>query len=216
MESLEISAKTEEEAIEIALEKIGAARDEVEVVVVKKGKTGFLGIGGEEPTVRVTMRPPEGAEAEQEDGVALAQELLEKLLSLMEVSATVTVQQAMEEEGPAVLDITGGDLGILIGRRGQTLLSLQHLIYLMVSHRLKSRIQVVIDVEGYRQRRQEALTTLALRIAETVQASGEPADLEPMPANERRVIHLALQDHEAVTTESVGEGESRKVTIKTR
>jgi len=186
------------------------------VVVVKKGKTGFLGIGAEEPTVRVTMRPPEGAEAEQEDGVALAQELLEKLLSLMEVSATVTVQQAMEEEGPAVLDITGGDLGILIGRRGQTLLSLQHLIYLMVSHRLKSRIQVVIDVEGYRQRRQEALTTLALRIAETVQASGEPAVLEPMPANERRVIHLALQDHEAVTTESVGEGESRKVTIKTR
>ncbi len=184
------------------------------MVVVKKGKTGFLGIGGEEPTVRVTVRPPEGVE--EEDGVALAKEMLENLLSLMKLSATVTVTQAEEEEAPAVLDITGDDLGILIGRRGQTLLSLQHLVYLMVSHRLKSRIQVVIDVEGYRQRRQEALTRLALRIAETVQASGEPADLEPMPANERRVIHLALQNHEAVTTESVGEGEARKVTIKKR
>jgi spoIIIJ-associated protein len=214
MESLEISAKTEEEAVEIALEKLGAAPDEVEVVVLKKGKSGFLGLGGEEATVRVTMRPPEGTE--EEDGVALAKEMLEKLLSLMKLSATVTEKQASEGEGPTVLDITGDDLGILIGRRGQTLLSLQHLVYLMVSHRLKSRIPVVIDVEGYRQRRQETLTTLALRIAESVEASGQPADLEPMPANERRVIHLALQDHEAVTTESVGEGESRKVTIKKR
>lgn len=187
----------------------------MEVVVLKKGKSGFLGIGGEESTVRVTIRPPEGTE-EEEDGVALAKEMLEKLLSLMKLSATVTEKQASEGEGPTVLDITGDDLGILIGRRGQTLLSLQHLVYLMVSHRLKSRIPVVIDVEGYRQRRQETLTTLALRIAESVEASGQPADLEPMPANERRVVHLALQDHEAVTTESVGEGESRKVTIKKR
>lgn len=186
----------------------------MEVVVLKKGKTGFLGLGGEESTVRVTLRPPEATE--QEDAVALAKEMLEKLLSLMNLSASVTVQQAPEGEGPAVLDINGDDLGILIGRRGQTLLSLQHLVYLMVSHRSKSRVPVVIDVEGYRQRRHEALTKLALRMAESVQASGQPVDLEPMPANERRIIHLALQGHEAVTTESVGEGESRKVTIKKR
>jgi len=184
------------------------------VVVLKKGKTGFLGLGAEDSTVRVTVRPPEGAE--QDDGVALAKEMLEKLLSLMKLSATVTEKQAPEGEGPVILDITGDDLGILIGRRGQTLFSLQHLVYLMVSHRLQSRVPVVIDVEGYRQRRQEALTRLALRTAESVEATGQPADLEPMPANERRIIHLALQDHEAVTTESVGEGESRKVTIKKR
>ena len=213
MESLEISAKTEEEAVEIALEKLGAARDEVEILVLKKSKGGFLGLGGGEATVRVTRRGPQ---VEAAEGVALAREILEKLLSLMKFSATVSEVKPEDGESPTVLDITGDDLGILIGRRGQTLLSLQHLVFLMVSHQLKSHVPVIIDVEGYRQRRQEALIRLAHHMAESVQASGKPVDLEPMPANERRIVHLALQDHKAVTTESVGEGESRRVTIKKR
>ena len=213
MESLEISARTEEEAIEIALEKIGAAREEVEVVVVKKGKARFLGLGGEETTVRVTRRQ---SEATVQEAVTLAKEILEKLLSLMKVSAAVHEKETSSPEGETriALDITGDDLGILIGRRGQTLFSLQHLVYLIVSHQLQARVPIIIDVEGYRERRQEALTMLAVRIAESVAASGQSVDLEPMPPNERRVIHLALQDHSTVTTESVGEGEARKVTIK--
>lgn len=213
MESLEISARTEEEAIEIALEKIGAAREEVEVVVVKKGKARFLGLGSEETTIRVTRRQ---SEATVQEATTLAKEILEKLLSLMKISATVNEKEVASSEGyaPIALDITGDDLGILIGRRGQTLFSLQHLVYLIVSHQLQARVPIIIDVEGYRERRQEALTRLAISIAESVAASGQSVDLEPMPANERRIIHLALQDHSVVTTESVGEGEARKVTIK--
>ena len=213
MESLEISARTEEEAIEIALEKLGAAREEVEVVVVKKSKTRFLGLGSEETTVRVTRRQ---SEATVQEAVTLAKDVLEKLLSLMKVSAAVHEKETISPEGETriALDITGDDLGILIGRRGQTLFSLQYLIYLMVSHQMQDRVPIIIDVEGYRERRQEALTQLAIRIAESVEASGQSVDLEPMPPNERRIIHLALQDHSVVTTESVGEGEARKVTIK--
>lgn len=214
MESLEINARTEEEAVEIALEKLGVAREEVEVVVVKKGKARFLGLGSsEETTVRVTRRQ---SEETVQEAVTLAKDVLEKLLSLMKVSAAVHEKETSSPEGETriALDITGDDLGILIGRRGQTLFSLQHLIYLIVSHQMQARVPIIIDVEGYRERRQEALTQLALRIAESVAASGQSVDLEPMPANERRIIHLALQDHSVVTTESVGEGEARKVTIK--
>lgn len=213
MESLEISAKTEEEAVEIALEKLGVAREEVEVVVVKKGKARFLGLGSEETTIRVTRRQ---SEATVQEAVTLAKDVLEKLLSLMKVSATVNEKETSSPEGETriALDITGDDLGILIGRRGQTLFSLQHLIYLIVSHQMQARVPIIIDVEGYRERRQEALTRLAIGIAESVAASGQSVDLEPMPPNERRIIHLALQDHSVVTTESVGEGEARKVTIK--
>jgi spoIIIJ-associated protein len=215
MESLEISAKTEEEAVEIALEKLGADREEVEVVVLKRGKTRFLGLGGEETTVRVTRRQ---SEETKQEAVTLAKDVLEKLLHLMKISAVVDEKEASssEEEAPVALNITGDDLGILIGRRGQTLFSLQHIVYLIVSHQMQARVPIIIDVEGYRERRQEALTRLAIRIAESVAASGQPVDLEPMPANERRIIHLALQNHSVVTTESAGEGESRKVTIKKR
>ncbi len=183
------------------------------MVVVKKGKARFLGLGSEETTIRVTRRQ---SEATVQEATTLAKEILEKLLSLMKISATVNEKEVASSEGyaPIALDITGDDLGILIGRRGQTLFSLQHLVYLIVSHQLQARVPIIIDVEGYRERRQEALTRLAISIAESVAASGQSVDLEPMPANERRIIHLALQDHSVVTTESVGEGEARKVTIK--
>lgn len=185
----------------------------MEVVVVKKGKARFLGLGSEETTVRVTRRH---SEATMQEAVTLAKDVLEKLLSLMKVSAAVHEKETSSPEGETriALDITGDDLGILIGRRGQTLFSLQHLIYLIVSHHMQDRVPIIIDVEGYRERRQEALTQLAIRIAESVEASGQSVDLEPMPPNERRIIHIALQDHSVVTTESVGEGDSRKVTIK--
>lgn len=211
MESLETSAKTVEEAVALALEKLGASRDEVEVVVLKEGKPGFLGLGGEEATVRVLRRQ---SEEERQAAVILAKEVLERLLSLMNVSASIE-QKEPSEEGRALifLEITGDDLGILIGRRGQTLSSLQYLLYLMVSHQLKAHVPVTVDVAGYRERRQEALKNLAWRMAERVMATGQPVPLEPMPASERRIIHLAIQDYPGVITQSIGEGEDRKVTI---
>lgn len=211
MESLETSAKTVEEAVALALEKLGASRDQVEVVVLKEGKPGFLGLGGEEATVRVLRRQ---SEEERQAAVILAKEVLERLLSLMKVSASIEEKEPPEEGRALIfLEITGDDLGILIGRRGQTLSSLQYLLYLMVGHQLKAHVPITIDVGGYRERRQEALKNLAWRMAERVMATGQPVPLEPMPASERRIIHLALQDYPGVITQSIGEGEDRKVTI---
>jgi spoIIIJ-associated protein len=112
-----------------------------------------------------------------------------------------------------LLNIKGDDLGILIGRRGQTLASLQYTVRLIVAKRLQSRQHLSLDVEGYKERRYKSLHALALRIAEQVRTSGRPINLEPMPADERRIIHLALADDPRVTTESLGEGEYRRVAI---
>ena len=114
------------------------------------------------------------------------------------------------------LDIKGEDLGILIGRRGETLSALQYLVNLIVSRRLKGRVGVVVDVEGYRQRRYESLRLLARRLGEQVKTTGRAVTLEPMPANERRIIHLELKDDPDLTTESMGQGEERKIVIMSK
>jgi len=145
----------------------------------------------------------------------LAREMLEELLSLMKISATIEELEPPPEGGaaPVCLNINGDDLGILIGRRGNTLASLQYITFLMVSQRLKAHMPVSIDVEGYKERRKQSLTNLAERMAERVVSTGQPVTMEPMPANERRIVHLALRDYEGVITESIGEGDERKVTI---
>jgi spoIIIJ-associated protein len=212
MESIEVSAKTEEEAVAIALAELGLSRSEVEVVVVKKGKTGIFGFGSEEVKVRVTpLRQPA---KESEDVSGMAKAVLEKLLSLLGVQASVSTEEKSAAETENItLDIKGEDLGILIGRRGETLSALQYLVNLVVSRRLKSRVGVVVDVEGYRQRRYESLRLLARRLAEQVRSTGRAVTLEPMPANERRIIHLELKDNPDVTTQSMGQGEERKIAI---
>ncbi len=166
------------------------------------------------------MPEPEENEAELEEDVAgIAESVLERLLELMELEATIqrqTFQTTNGEEqvtSPLAFNVTGDDLGILIGRRGQTLATLQYMLRLMVSHQMKVWTPIVIDIEGYKQRRSEALQALAVRMAEQVLTRGTPFTLEPMPAYERRVIHLALADHPEVTTESIGEGDLRKVVI---
>lgn len=174
-----------------------------------------MGIGSEEASVRVIKRPAEEAERAS---VILAKEMLERILHLLGVSASVAVKESsplpqMEGRNPIALEVTGHDLGVLIGRRGQTLTSLQYLVYLMVSHLMKARVPLTIDVEGYRERRQEVLRNLALRMAERVRSTKQSVTLEPMPARERRIIHLTLQDYPEVITQSIGEGEGRKVTI---
>ena len=108
----------------------------------------------------------------------------------------------------------GDDLGILIGRRGQTLASLQFMVRLIVSHQTKKWVPIVVDIESYRRRRSEKLEALAERLAEQVRERGRPFTLRPMLPYERRIIHLALADYPNVTTESIGEGESRRVVIR--
>jgi spoIIIJ-associated protein len=211
MESVEVSAKTEEEAVAIALAELGLSRSEVEVVVVKKGKTGIFGFGSEEVRVRVTplgQKPEEG-----EDVAGMAKAVLQDVLSLMNVPANVVLDKSGSDVGNIPLDIKGEDLGILIGRRGETLSALQYLVNLIISRRLKSRVGVVVDVEGYRQRRYESLRLLARRLAEQVRSTGRSVTLEPMPPNERRIIHLELKDNPDVATQSIGQGEERKIAI---
>jgi len=148
-----------------------------------------------------------------------AQGILETLLELMGVPASVDlVEQALVESETGVpssitLNVEGDDLGILIGRRGQTLSCLQYMVRIIVGHQKKVWLPIVIDVEGYKQRRCNALQALAFRTAEQVAQRGEPFALEPMPAFDRRIIHLALADHPDVTTESSGEGEARRLVI---
>jgi spoIIIJ-associated protein len=216
MESVEVSAKTEEEAIAIALAELGLGRSEVEVVVLKKGKTGIFGFGSEEVRVKVTPlgQKHEGGGDVGGDVAGMAEGVLQDILSLMKVPANVVLDKSgTGEAGNIPLDIKGEDLGILIGRRGETLSALQYLVNLIVSRRLKSRVGVVVDVEGYRQRRYESLRSLARRLAEQVKSTGRSVTLEPMPPNERRIIHLELKDDPDVATQSIGQGEERKIAI---
>jgi len=178
-----------------------------------------LGLGGEEARIRV--RPLVPVSNEERGVVEVAKGVLEALLSRMGVSASVVQRvsppvEEGEEETPVTFDIEGEDLGILIGRRGQTLASLQYIVRLILAQKTRVWAPVVVDVEGYKQRRYQSLQTLASRMAEEVTSRKMPFALEPMPAYERRIIHLALSDSPDVTTESIGAGEMRKVVILPR
>jgi spoIIIJ-associated protein len=210
MKELEVSGKTVDEAIQTALEQLGVTEDKVEVTVLKKGRSGVLGMGVEEAKIKVRLKLEAGEKA---DAVEVAKEVLESLIKLMKITAEVTVLQADTGELPVTLNIEGEDLGVLIGRRGQALASLQYVVRLIVAEKLKVWVPINIDIAGYKKRRYESLQNLALRLAEQVKRNRRLIMLEPMPADERRIIHIALADHPDVTTQSMGEGDMRKVAI---
>jgi spoIIIJ-associated protein len=206
METREVTGRSVEEAIEIALDQLGVERDQVEVDVISHGKGGILGFGAEPARVRVTLNTT------PTDFLTLARLTVDSLLRGMKVSATSTVRhQEPGQEDSIEVDIEGEDSGLLIGRRGETLRALQFIVNLVVGQRAEGRI--VLDVEGYRERRYASLRTLANRVAERVSATGRSITLEPMAANERRIIHVTLADNSRVTTESTGMGEGRKITV---
>jgi spoIIIJ-associated protein len=150
------------------------------------------------------LTPPEN------DIARVATEVLETLLRLMGVTGVV---ENLSDEIPVSLNIEGDDLGILIGRRGQTLSCLQYLVRLIVAGQLKAWLPLNVDVCGYKKRRRDSLQRLALRLAEQVKLQHRAITMEPMPPDERRIVHLALADHADVVTHSIGEGEDRKVVI---
>lgn len=217
-EAIEATGKSVDEATESALAQLDLEHHQVTIEVLTEGRAGLFGIGGEPAKVRVT---PVSFEMPQGEDVAFALETLETLLRLMSIEATVTVR-APETPGDglgltkAVLDVEGDDLGMLIGRRGSTLASLQYMTNLIVSRRFRQNAPFSVDVEGYRRRREESLRALAFRMAERVRSTGRPVTLEPMPPSERRIVHIALAEDPDVATASVGEGEARKVSISTR
>ena len=208
MRTIEMTAKTTEEAIEIALKELEADRGEVEIDVVSKGRTGILGIGGEPACVRVTLLE------QPTDVIKVTTEVLENIISKLGVSVATSLKRAHRDDldGP-IFEIEGDDSGLLIGRRGETLKSLQFLVKFIVSRRLEARCNLMVDVEGYQERRYQTLMDLAQRVAQRVINSGRSVTLEPMPSDERRIVHLALSDHPKVTTESIGVGQDRQVVV---
>ncbi len=218
MDVLEISAKTVDEAVQKALAQLGVTRDQVRITIIQEGKSGGLfGLGAEEARIKVEKVNPE--QEKMGEVLRVAKETLETLVKFLEVDGTVVVDTYPDEsgaEGNALIgfNIEGDDLGILIGRRGQTLASLQYILRLIVGHKTDTWVPIVVDAEGYKQRRVDALKSLAERMADNVKARGTPFTLEPMPAYERRIIHMALANDSAVFTESIGEGEDRKIVIR--
>ena len=214
----EAAGKTVDEAVENGLVDLGLERHEVDVEILSEGRPGLFGIGGQLARVRLT---PVSFETPEGDNVDFARETLEKLLELMGLEASVEIR-APETPGDgigltkAVLDVSGEDLGMLIGRRGSTVASLQYMVNLIVGRRFKDNAPVHVDVEGYRRRREEALLDLAFRMAEQVRESGRSVTLEPMPPSERRIVHIALAKDPTVGTSSIGEGDGRRVSISTR
>lgn len=235
---VDVSGKNVEEAIAHGLAELGKTRDEVEIEILSEGSRGLFGLGAEEARVRISILEPQvvekvvvGIAVEEEEKEAkepaapplekdfqqVAKRVLEELLAKMGVRGRVVIRQMVdaeeEEKSPVVLDIVGDDLGILIGRRGETLAALQYMTRLVVSRKTRRWYPLVVDVEQYKIRREKSLRRLAQRMAERVSFSQRPMALEAMPAYERRIVHMALRDHPTVTTKSVGEGEQRKVTI---
>ena len=219
MESLEVSAKTVEEAIERGLQQLGLTRDQVETAVLNKGRSGFLGMGAEEAVVRLT---PLASPSQESNLPAAAKEALEEILRRMKLKAHVELRSDVQQDEaesdipPIALEVDGEDLGILIGRRGETLAALQYIMRLIVAHQQKARVPLTVDVEGYKQRRYGSLRELALRLAQKAVSTRQSMTLEPMPADERRIVHLAVSVNPDVVTQSVGEGELRKVVIMPR
>ncbi|MEX2431527.1 MAG: RNA-binding cell elongation regulator Jag/EloR [Dehalococcoidia bacterium] len=206
--SLERTAKTVDEAIELAVLELGVGRDEVEIDVLSKGRSGILGIGAEPARVRVSLITTSDGNA----GPGLT--VVGDLLRLIGVEAQPTIRSSGSPDEPAVIDIQGADAGLIIGHRGETLRALQFIANLILSHRQERPSNVVVDVEQYRERRTRQLHTLAQRMAERALSTGRATVLEPMPPADRRIVHIALADHKGVVTESSGEGSERRVTIR--
>jgi spoIIIJ-associated protein len=287
--SVEVRARTKDEAIRQALDELGVTRDDVVIEVLEEGRSGVFGVGSQDARVRVTILEeeefvedeedesrgnradpivaveddldeeededeyqPEPTEVQradafhpaarteqpsdeedevpedeeelaedddqprfQEGDAEIARSTLEHMLDSLEFPNVVTVNR-IEHEGKVTnvhLDVAAEDVGLMIGRRGETLANLQFLVNACLTSQLGRATRVIVDIEHYRDRREQSLRGIAMRAADRVRRERRPQTLAPMPPNERRVIHLALQDSPYVVTESTGEGMERRVVI---
>ena len=208
MDERVMTARTVDEAIELALKELDVDRDEAEVEILSRGKAGFLGIGAEPARVKVT-KISQGPSA-----AALAVETVGRILTAAKVNVNRTLRAANDPDvGGPIIDLDGDDSGLLIGRRGQTLQALQFLVNLIVRKEFGEEVRVALDVERYRERRETSLRDMASKVAARVVQTSRSVTLEPMSPADRRIVHTTLTDHPGVTTESMGVGEDRKVTI---
>lgn len=206
MKSVEKTGRTVEDAIQAALEELGAKREDVEIEVLEEGSKGFLGLlGARLARVRVTVDDSMDAK------IDAAREFLEGLLERMGVSAEIEVE--VGEEQLVYFRLSGRRMGVVIGRRGQTLDAIQYLVNLVANKLSGPRARIVLDAEGYRDKRAETLRNLAERLAAKAKSERRKTVLEPMSALERRIVHLALAGDTEVETRSEGEEPYRRVVI---
>lgn len=229
--TLEVIAPSVDEAIDKGLGELGVEESQVEVEVLDEGGGGLFGIGGRQARVRLTMKraaqaagqlrekrePVVLTSSEAENLISITKATVAELLEHMDVIASVEAQMGQPDDrettAPVLVDIKGGDLSILIGRHAETLNALQLITRLIVGKEVGYAAHIVIDVEGYRKRREEGLRELARKMAKQAVSTGRRQSLEPMSPAERRIIHMELRDSPEVTTESAGEEPRRKVTI---
>lgn len=206
MEYIEVSAKSVNEAITEACRKLGVTSDRLDYEVIEEGSNGFLGIGSKPAVIKAAVKIEK---LSLEDN---AKKFLNDVFAAMNM--TVVVEIKYDEENKEMdVDLSGDDMGILIGKRGQTLDSLQYLVSLVVNKESEDYIRVKVDTENYRERRKETLENLAKNVAYKVKRTRRPVSLEPMNPYERRIIHSALQNDKYVTTHSEGEEPFRKVVV---
>ena len=203
MEFIEVSAKTVDEALTEASISLGIPSSEIEYEVVEKGTTGFLGIGSKNAIIKARKK------FSVEENV---KEFLKSVFHAMDMAVEIIVK-VNEEDKLIEVDLKGDDMGILIGKRGQTLDSLQYLTNLAVNKHSENYYKVKVDTEDYRKRRKDTLENLAKNIAYKVKRTKRPVELEPMNPFERRVIHSALQNDRYVTTHSEGDEPYRHVVV---
>ncbi len=203
MEYIEVSAKTVNDAITEACQKLGVTSDKLDYQVVDEGSNGFLGIGAKPAVIKAAVK------CSLEDNVKT---FLNDVFTAMKLEVVVDLKYN-EEERTMDIDLSGDEMGVLIGKRGQTLDSLQYLVSLVVNKDVEEYIRVKVDTEDYRKRRKETLENLAKNIAYKVKRTKRAVFLEPMNPYERRIIHSALQGDRYVTTHSEGDEPFRRVVV---
>lgn len=206
MEFIEVSAKTVSDAITEACQKLTVTSDKLEYEVIEEGSAGFLGIGSKPAVIKARVK------SSVED---TAKDFLNEVFRAMNLAVVVDVKYD-EADNSMEVDLSGDEMGVLIGKRGQTLDSLQYLVSLVVNKNVENYIRVKVDTENYRQRRKETLENLAKNISYKVKRTKRPVSLEPMNPYERRIIHSALQNDKYVTTHSEGDEPYRHVVVVLR
>lgn len=238
MNSIEIEGKTIDEAIEKACSEFNVPREKLNIEIIADGATGFLGLGSKKAKIKASIMSidmamdtppaqspkddqrkssvvldsiePVGSRDSQDSPAMRAKEILQGILQRMDLDCPLTVE---ETDDTILLNIKGDGSGLLIGKRGQNLDAIQYIVNKSVSKNTNNRKMIVVDTESYRKKREESLIALAERLAEKVKKSKKAMTVGHMNAHDRRLIHLALQNDESLTTKSRGEGEFRKIVI---
>ncbi|OGL43383.1 MAG: hypothetical protein A2042_03830 [Candidatus Schekmanbacteria bacterium GWA2_38_11] len=194
--------KTPQEAIEKVIKKLGISRDQIKVEIIEKGSKGILGIMSKPAKIEVTV---------SNNGIEYkAKKFIEKVLEYMDFPSTLNVKR---EKELVILEIYGQNTGLLIGKKGQTLEALQHILDRFLNREDDKGAKILIDIEGYREKREEALKNLALRVAKKVKSTGVPTTMMPMNPKERRIVHMALNGDKGVKTVSRGNGTFRRIVV---